>query len=352
MVFATQVFAQQDMADLSEHEEYQYAGGTWEDADDDGNSVYMTVGSVLPFVVAPDAVYSPNYDFGADPNAVNGSTWAWIVTNAADVDQSWTITEPGDLSGKATNAGVGRSVDYSAFGGDGLVGENFALVTAGATPGLFYLKATETNGSCSDAAPTEIRITVFAAPTIAIDDAQDDAYDDIAGGNCGLLDNETFEITLTGYQNYNIVWSIDVDNVDAGDNVIDYLDGDADAGNPSGFDYDHDLTLTGVERTSSGNLADNADAPSTYAIADGGTDFDAATGTVNQDVLTVTKDFEVENSAITRYTYTFTSVNDQISRKSNYWSDAAYTTYTPVTTSLVYYVKPTPNTGHIYVIPN
>lgn len=343
--FTTTMFAQ-DMTDLTNHVEYPYAGGTWEDADDDANAIYVTAGAVLPFAVAPDGAYNPSYDFGTDPNTVNGSSWTWQVTNPADVDQGWTITEPLDLSGIVVNANVGRTVDYAALGGDGQVADNFALITAGATPGLFYVKATEANGSCSDATPTEIAVTVFAAPTISIDAAQDDTWDNLLGGegNCGLLDDQTFQILLTGYQNYRIVFSIDVDNVDAGGALIDELAA-----------YDHDLSLTDVERTSSGTLADNADSPSSYAIADGGTDFGQLTGVPNQDILTVTKDFAVVNNYITQYTYTFTSVNDQISRKSDYWlagGAAVYSTYTPATTSLTYFVKPTPNTGHIYVIPN
>jgi len=264
--------------------------------------------TVMGYYADPAPVYHPAY---VGP--------AWTLT--ADFTWAWTIpTNPGggaSVTGGGTPANY-VELTYTATG-------NYVVNVAETAPAAF--------GSCADATPTIMNVTVVAPPVATIttaDPAQ--ACGNVAAISVAMTFTEAVPSTLAGYA---FAINETVENIDA-------------AGNPVG-----------------GALVDN----------DAFVDF-PTTGKLESPTLTggaspygysfTTSALDVLNNQRTRYTYTAIKASDApaaatdgvisaISQKSDYVAEAGgadYLTYAFTDNQIVIIVNPAPSTGPIYYVPN
>ncbi len=351
---------------------------TPEDITDDGVS-RITVTKPMPFMVLPDAVFlGDDYDFIADPNEdasnnVLTSSWTWESNDAEDfsggavagVTINRGSSESGSIAPPAASAGdVTRLVDYSTatgIGSSGTVGyaDNFVELTA-ANPGVIYLRAQETaNGGCAGTY-SYFKVAAFPRPFIYFEDADDDNYD-----------TQAEAATNAGCGDWGAPFSLAI-----------HLEGVV---STSGFDFNMNLTITNVDGTDTqigGDLVNEdinayVDNSNTYVSADADLDLEGTgtttftyanptafvdDGTAGEYTLTADYTPTVRGSLITKYVFTVNNVNDEVSRKSDYWTADNFTDNAYDGTNEAYdvaaaqtitlYALPAPTTGNIYHIPN
>jgi hypothetical protein len=263
--------------------------------------------TVMGYYALPDVVYHPNYTAIGLWALTAGFTWNWTVTGTA------TIAKP-DPVVRANYA----QITYTATG-------NYAVTVAEQAPLAM--------GSCADATPTEMNVTVIAPPAATIttlDPAQ--ACGDQIAMAVAMTFTETIPVALAGYA---FAVNETVENIDVGGTPIGaaLVDNDAFVDFPTTAKLETP-TLTGVA------------SPYGYSF--------------NTTALTV------RNSLRTRYTYTAIKASDApaaaangvisaISQKSDYVAHAAgadYLTYAFTDNQIVIIVNPAPSTGPIYYIPN
>jgi len=261
--------------------------------------------TVMGYYALPDIVYHPNYT----------AVGLWVLT--ADFVWNWTVT------GTATIAKP-----------DPVVRANYAQITYTATGNYAVTVAEQAPlamGSCADATPTEMNVTVIAPPVATIttlDPAQ--ACGDQLATAVAMTFTENVPLALAGYA---FAVSEVVDNIDASDNLI-------------------------------GNVTTNnafVDFPTTAKL-----ETPALTGLASPYGYSFnTSALVVAGGMRTRYTYTAIKASDApaaaanglisaISQKSDYIAAAGvnYLTYPFTDNQIVIIVNPAPATGPIYYIPN
>jgi hypothetical protein len=267
------------------------------------NVDYVTLktgGTTMGYYALPDPVYHPNYNVGG----------AWALT--ADFVWNWSVV-PAMATAKPGAANY-VEVTYTGTG-------NYAVTVAEQAPAAF--------GSCVDATPTLMNVTVVAPPVATIvtaDPAQ----------ACG--DQPLMAVIMSFTENvpqavasYAFAVNETVENIDAAGTVI----GPALVDNSTFVDYPLSGKLKNPALTG---------AASPYGFS------------FNTSVLTV------RGGMRTRYTYTALKASDApaaagngvisaISEKSDFLA-AAPATYAFTDNQIVIIVNPTPATGPIYYIPN
>ena len=230
-------------------------------------STYITEGTTVPVYALPDPYYHPSYDVATSNwTLTDGFTWTWaegtttLTFSQNDVQDNYVaITAPA-----ASAAGSPYTVSVT---------EN--------APAAY--------GGCSGAA-TNLTVNVVTAPTATFGATTTYAY---CEGNASLP--TAINATISGgWQQYHLVWSLEIATLDAANAKEFYYDDEAGTNPAAGQKYAADYTTA---------------APATVA----------ASGA--HDIMTVAS-FPVINNgtrdAVTVYTYTLTSINDRASRFGNY----------------------------------
>ena len=300
MLISSGVFGQVANADYAQYDADRLAPT---------NIDYVTLrtggNTTMGYFALPDPVYHPSYA-GPAWTLTAGFTWAWTLPAGV------TDVTPG---GQPANY---VELQYSATG-------NYAIRVAETAPAAF--------GSCADATPTLMNVTVVAPPVATIvtaDPAQ--ACGNQVAMAVAMTFTEAVPSTLAGYA--FAVREL-VENIDAADAVI----GGPVSTNNAFVDYPMSGKLKAPALTG---------AASPYGFS------------FNTSALTV------QNGLRTRYTYTALKATDApaaaaagvisaISEKSDYVAQAGgadYLTYAFTDASIVIIVNPAPATGPIYYIPN
>jgi hypothetical protein len=174
----------------------QYVGptaGTYQTA----NSDYVTVGSRIPYYVAPDATIA-----GLAPASMDYSNFQWEVLTAALAPLAIT---PTTYAGAALTTGEG---------GAPWVNENEVSVTWGAPAAAgtqYVIRATEHSNplgaanfafGCADATPEVKNVYVLARPTVALVGA--------TGGGCTVSPGDTYYVplTVTGLGDWQVTYTV------------------------------------------------------------------------------------------------------------------------------------------------
>lgn len=272
------------------------------------NIDYATVNSTVGYFVKPDAYYHPDYT----------AVGTWVLT--ANFTWNWTIpTNPGaaSISSQTDNY---VEITYPATG-------NYVINVAEQAPASM--------GSCADATPTVMNITVLPLPTAEITGANVGVMNVTTADHefyaCGNQAAENITITITetgvpaGLASYAYFVQKRVINIDNSDTEI-----------PAS-----QVITTLVDYPTTGKNA--------TATADGGTEV-LSTGLL--DVL---------NNERTKYEFTLLQPSDlsttegivsAVSHKSDYVSLPTITTHPFTgTVTVVYIVNPAPQTEQIYHIP-
>lgn len=277
---------------------------------DAAGTVTVMEGTTVPLYALPDGNYHPSYDADAGTGLTAGFTWYWTEAQ-------------GDISFSNNNT---DATTYDNF-------DNYTTMsgfTVANSPYTVNVKeiAPEAWGACTDAGEN-LTVNVVAQPTATL--ASTTAID-VCEGN-GPTD--VVVTTADGWQNYRLVWTLEIATLDAvGGSKDEYFDDEDGNGAAAGQKY----------------VPESASESAPLAI--GG----AAGGTA--DIMTVA-DFLVINSKPTVYTYTLVSINDQASRFGDFITvdgddtvPEDFTYYAIAGQELVITVNPAPNTGPIYHIIN
>lgn len=302
MLISSGVFGQVANADYTQYDANRTAPT---------NIDYVTLrtggNTTMGYYALPDPVYHPNYNAGG----------GWTL-NAAGFTWTWTL--PGTVTDVTPGAMPANYVELQFT-----VAGNYAITVAETSPAAF--------GSCADASPTRMNVTVVAPPVATIvtaDPAQ--ACGDQVAMAVAMSFTEAIPAGLAGYA---FAVSETVENIDLAGTPI----GAALSTNPAFVDYPMSGKLKAPALTG---------AASPYGF------------TFNTSALTV------QNGLRTRYTYTALKATDApalaaagvisaISEKSDYVAQAGgvdYLTYAFTDASIVVIVNPAPATGPIYYIPN
>jgi hypothetical protein len=293
----------------------QVASGDYVQYDADritpANIDYVTLrtggSTIMGYYALPDPVYHPLY---AGP--------AWTLT--ADFSWAWTFpTNPGggaSISGGGTPANY-VEIEYTATG-------NYVVNVAETAPAAF--------GSCADATPTVMNVTVVAPPAATIVTADPAA---VCGSQPAMAVAMSFtEAVPLALAGYSFAINETVENIDL-------------AGTPVGAAL--------VDNDAFVNYATTAKLK-TPALTGAASPFGFSFNT---------SALAVQNNARTRYTYTAIKASDAasatdgvisaISQKSDYVAEAGgadYLTYAFTDNQIVIIVNPAPATGPIYYVPN
>ena len=282
-------------------------------------TTYITEGTTVPMWVSPDAYYHPNYD---------PATSNWTLTDGF----TWNFSGTATTGLTVTQTPVNIAND-----------NNYVTVAAGAgDAGPYVLTVTENApaayGGCAGPAQN-LNITVVTAPSFAINGG-DDAYS-FCEGDPGLPGNINTTIA-GGWQNYRLAWNLTITTLDNGGAPEFWYTDNAGAGQAGVLTYavNHttDETINPFQAVAAANAAFNIMTVPAFLVIDNGT-----------------------RDAVTVYTYTLVSINDQASRYGNFIglngvsADAAVFTYyaaTPAADQVTVTIFPAPVTGPIYHITN
>jgi hypothetical protein len=260
--------------------------------------------TVMGYYALPDVVYHPNYTAIGGWTLTAGFVWNWSVLPAM------ATAKPG-----AANY---VQITYTATG-------NYAVTVAEQAPVAM--------GSCADATPTEMNVTVISPPVATITTADPvQACGDQLAMAVAMTFTEAIPVALAGYA---FAINETVENIDVSNNPI----GAALVDNDAFVDFPTTAKLETPTLTGAGS-------PYGYSF--------------NTTALTV------RNSLRTRYTYTAIKASDApaaaangvisaISQKSDYVAEAGgadYLTYAFTDSQIVIIINPAPSTGPIYYIPN
>jgi hypothetical protein len=274
---------------------------------DTQGTTYITEGTTVPMYALPDPYYHPNYDVAtAVYTLTNGFTW----TFSGSATTNLTVTQA---------AANDNYVTVAAGAGDA---GNYVLTVSENAPAAY--------GGCSGPA-VNLNITVVPQPSVTMGGSATYAF---CEGNAGLP--AAIQTVISGgWQQFRLVWSLEIATLDDLGAKEFYYD-DEDGTNPSG-----------TQKFAVNHTAAAPDAIANAAAA--------------PDLMTVA-DFLVINNgtrdAVTVYTYTLTSINDQASRFGDFITlggnaaNAGAFTYYPTPETVVVTVYPAPATGPIYHIPN
>jgi hypothetical protein len=271
----------------------------------------VTTGTTTGFYVMPDMYYHPDY------TAVGG----WTLT----ADFTWNWSFPGANGGSTIN---------DADPNDNYVEIDWGAVSGGTPYEVnVYEEAPVAYGGCSGDI-TVLNVEVVAAPTVTF---SADFPGSIIGADLTVCEGDArladiVQAAFTGIRTFQLDWDLEIATLDASMAKDEYFD----------IDYN---SLGAVQA---------------YAIQNQGSDGSQTTGinATTYDLTVPTGGFLVQNSKSTVFTYDIRGVNDRISRKSDYLTNAAaaldaWSWYdTGVVETIVITVNPAPDTGPIYHIPN
>ena len=300
------------------------------------NTTFQTEGKTFRLYVAPDVVYSPDYD-GTDPADLNDNArWTWTYAYPAALEGT---PATGVLSAAETNW------------------VTFTTVVSG-TYTVSVIESNTVTG-CADADAVSQTVEVVDAPTAIIAGTTDAAGYTWSGTNpytdClpAVPTTETVTITITedtripaAFRTYALLINETVENLEA-DLTTPIAPALA----------DNDFSYTVATKLNPAHATLTANPTHTWTPNDVGT----ATSTYTLPTATLT----VQGGLPTRYTYTISTATDvvagtgivsAISHKSDYdWTDGVYDAVPSAfgaTTSVAYIVLPAPVTGPIYHIPS
>ncbi|MBN2480208.1 MAG: hypothetical protein JXB19_00585 [Bacteroidales bacterium] len=270
-------------------------------------TTHMTEGTTVPVYALPDPYYHPNYDVeNAIFTLTNGFTWTWSGTAVDNLTVNQASTDD-------------NYVTVTAASGD--AGSYVLSVTENA-PALY--------GGCSGP-QVDLNIVVHAEPGVTMGG---DATYLFCAGDAGLPD-DIQTIISDGWQQYRLVWSLEIA-------TLDEL-------GAKEFYYDDE---NGTNREGVQKYAEEYTTDTPQSIADAGSAPDLMTFGAFNVINNGTR------NAVTVYTYTLTGINDQASRFGDFIdlagddSDASAFTYYAAGETVVVTVYPAPVTGPIYHIPN
>ena len=271
-------------------------------------TTYMMEGTTVPFYALPDPYFHPGYDADVANSLTTGFTWTWSASAA--------------------------SVTFS----NNNVQDNYTAVTA-TTAGTYTIDVTENApaayGGCSGP-QTSVTLEVVAQPAVTIGG---DATYSFCEGNAGFPAD--LQATITGgWQNYRLVWSLEIATLNAASAKEFYYTNESGAGQAGAQFYAVNNTTAAPQL-----IANAAAAP---------------------DLMTVASFDVIDNNgaaaggdAVTVYTYTLTSINDQASRFGEFIAlgggtpaASAFTYYSAGPETVIVTVFPAPVTGPIYHINN
>ena len=289
----------------------EYAASTAE------GTTYITEGTTVPMYALPDDYYHPNYDVATSVETLtDGFTWTWTGTATTGLTVTQTSTQD-------------NYVTVAAAVGDA-AGSPYTLTVTENAPAAY--------GGCSGAA-VNLTINVVTQPSFSINGG-DDTYA-FCEGDPGLPANINTTIA-GGWQNYRLAWNLTITTLDDASAIEWYYTDETGAGQNAALTYAVNHTI------------DETTDP-----------FEAvAAATATHDIMTVGDFLIIDNGvrdAVTVYTYTLVSINDQASRFGNFivldgvTTDAAAFTYyaAPAASDVVIVtVYPAPETGPIYHISN
>jgi hypothetical protein len=273
--------------------------GTAAQYDETVTTTYMMEGTTVPIYAEPDAYFHPSYDPDVAGSLTAGFTWTWTEGTA-------TLTF-------SQNNAEDNYVAVSAAAGD-----------AGSYTVNVIENAPAAWGGCNDGVGTNLTVNVVAQPTATLGGTT--SYN-LCEGDAGLPAGVTATIS-DGWQNYRLVWTLEIKTLNA-----DLTDKDF---------YDTDKTTTPVA------LAEEY----TTAIPD------AVAASGGHDITSVAGGYTVIDNSSTVYTYTLTSINDQASRFGEFIAlggvngGADTFTYYAIGETVTITVYPTPTTGPIFHIGN
>jgi hypothetical protein len=264
-------------------------------------TVYQTAGKTFRLYVAPDPVFSPDYD-GTDPADINGlSTWRWV-----------------------TGASYAAGVEVKAWSA-----QNYVEVVNPSAGSLTYWVSERYNAACNDATGKSKAVTVVAAPTMQISTADPaSACGNQPAATVALAITENVPFALARYA-YSVTETVD--------------------------------TWDDINGTGSANVSTNA----TFVNATTGAKITPSGGDTQPDYVhgftTSALNLDVSGK-ITVYTYTLGRPSDlgagaagvvsAISEKSDYIGGTVLTHTFGAKTTWQAIIVPTPTTGPIYHIPN
>jgi hypothetical protein len=272
-------------------------------------TTYITEGTTVPMWVEPDGYYHPNYDVAtAVYTLTDGFTWTWSGTAVTTL----TVTQASPDDNYVT---VGAAVGDAG---------NYVLSVTENTP-VGY-------GGCSGP-QVDLNITVVEQPDVTV--GGDATYTFCAGAPGFPTDIQS---TITGgWQNYRLVWTLEIATLDAANAKDRYYDDETGAGGNAAQKYAVEYTTTVPQA-----IATAAAAPDLMTV-----------GAFN----VITNDLTGDPSA-TVYTYVLSSINDQASRYGDFITldgdntdPGAFTYYAAgLPETVVVTVYPAPVTGPIYHI--
>jgi hypothetical protein len=270
----------------------------------------VTTGTTTGLYAMPDTYYHPNYNAGGGWTLTANFTWNWSF-NGASGGSTINDADPND---------------------------NYVEIDWGAVSGVtpyevnVYEEASPAYGGCSGDI-TVLNVAVVAEPTVTF---SADNPGTIIGADLNVCEGDArladiVQAALTGFYTFQLDWDLEIATLDASMAKDEYF---------------------AIDYTSLG-------AVQAYAIQNQGSDGSQTTGiaTATYDLTVPTGGFLVQNSKSTVFTYDIRGVNDRISRKSDYLTNAAaaldsWSWYDTGVETIVITVNPAPDTGPIYHIPN
>jgi hypothetical protein len=270
----------------------------------------VTTGITTGFYVEPDAYYHPNYNAGGGWTLTANFTWNWSFNGAnggstindADINDNYVEIDWGAVSG-----GTPYEVNV-------------------------YEETSPAYGSCQGDV-TVLNVEVVAEPTVTY---SPDNPGTIIGANLTVCEGDArladvVQAAFTGIYTFQLDWDLEIATLNASMAKDEYFDIDY---NSLGAVQDYAIQRQG----SAGTQETGLDGP-TF------------------DLTKPTGGFLVQNSKSTVFTYDIRSVNDRISRKSDYLTNPtaaadSWSWYDTTAETIIIQINPAPDTGPIYHIPN
>ncbi len=266
-------------------------------------AVTVMEGTTIPIYAEPDSYFHPTYTPDGGAGLTAGFLWTWTEQVTSDI----------------TFSQNGVNDNYVTISGQLVANSPYTINVVEAAPVAW--------GGCSDAG-TNIVVTVVDQPDAALtENGTGGSPYNLCEGDANLPTAVTATIT-DGWQNYRLVWTLEIKTLTA-------------AGADKDF-YDTDKVTTPVA------LAEEYTTAAPDAVAASGA----------YAITSVAGGFTVIDASSTVYTYTLTSINDQASRFGQFIAKDGVEgtpdtfTYYAIAETVVVRVNPTPTTGPIYHIVN
>lgn len=282
--------------------------GTAAQYDETATTTYMMEGTTVPLYAEPDAYFHPSYDPDVAGSLTAGFTWTW-----------------------SDDAGVGDLTYSQNDAQDNYVEVTAAVGSAGSYTVNVLENAPAAWGGCNDGTGEDLTLVVVAQPdaTLSEDGTGGSPYN-LCEGDGDLPTAVSADIS-DGWQNYRLVWTLEIKTLTSAGADNDY--------------YDTDKTTVLATAPASAYAEEYTTAVPEEVAASGA-----------HAVTSVAGGFTVIDNSSTVYTYTLTSINDQASRFGEFIAlggvdgGAGTFTYYAIGETVSIQVNPTPDTGPIYHI--